>query len=152
MTLPRWKDWLTHAQVLVVDDQPANIELLRRLFDRDGIPGVYGLTEARQVEVALDRGLPDLLLLDLNLPHMDGLELLERLGPRLRDGDVMMALVTADVSRDKRDSAIRLGVHDVLLKPFDALELMLRMRNLLEIRWWRLRARVFDANDRFSRL
>ena len=79
---------------------------------------------------------PDLILLDLMMPHMDGYSLLTQLRSRVPDNHYLPILVlTADVAPKAKQQALSLGAKDFLTKPFDAAEVLLRVYNLLETRW-----------------
>jgi DNA-binding response OmpR family regulator len=127
--------WRAAARILIVDDLDANAELLQRFFERDGLGGSVAITDARLVEAAIAGQVPDLVLLDVNMPHINGLDLLERLAPCLHGAGVPVAIVTADVTREVRGRARALGVRDVILKPYDIGDMLLRVTNLLDIRY-----------------
>ena len=121
-------------RILVVDDEPANVELLKAyLVDvADDIRGVINSAEAEEVFNVFE---PDLVVLDLRMPDPDGLELLRRLrGARGRLGFLPVIVLTADSSPAARTSALILGADDFLTKPLDRQEVRLRVRNLLHTR------------------
>ena len=119
-------------RVLVADDEPANIELLRAYLDDAEILGV---TDSTLIESAFKDFEPDLLLLDLHMPDPDGLEILRRLrGARGSLGFLPVIVLTADETKVARNSALILGANDFLTKPLDREEVRLRVRNLLHIR------------------
>jgi putative two-component system response regulator len=127
-------------RILVVDDEPANVQLLQRLLAREGYARVQGLTDPVQALEAFRADPPDLLLLDLHMPRMDGLEVLARLAARAEEGEHRPVLVlTADVTAEARERALRAGAHDFVLKPFDATEVLLRIRTHLRTRELHLR-------------
>ncbi|MFS8054174.1 response regulator [Rhizobium sp. BR 317] len=124
------------AKVLVVDDEPANIALLTRLLQREGFGRITATVDPRDA-VDMFRNLqPDIVLLDLMMPHIDGFQLLEAfsrlIGPR---SFVPILVLTADVSVTTRRRALSLGAKDFLVKPLDAVETVLRIVNLLETRF-----------------
>lgn len=136
MQLSTTVDIPAKAKVLVIDDEPANIALLTRLLQREGFKHVSSTADPRD---ALDmfRDLrPDIVLLDLMMPHIDGFQLLEAfsrlVGPR---AFVPIVVLTADVSVSTRRRALSLGAKDFLVKPLDAVETVLRIVNLLETRF-----------------
>lgn len=126
-------DVLSDSCVVIVDDTRANVTVLQRLLEADGLLGVEGFTDAR---LGLDRCLespPDLLLLDLRMPCLDGFGFLDALRAALPAGAFLPVLVlTADDSAQTRSLALASGAKDFLTKPFDATEVVLRVRNLLE--------------------
>ena len=142
----RADDQLTEARILVVDDQEANVRLLQRLLERAGYTHVSTTTDSRQVLAMYEELDPDLILLDLLMPHMDGFEVMGELGRRVPDGSYVPILVlTADATPQARQRALSMGARDFLTKPFDHDEALLRIRNLLETRSLHLRLR--DQND-----
>lgn len=123
------------ARILVVDDQEPNVRLLERILELGGLGSVRGTTEPQRVEELCAEELPDLILLDLHMPHLDGYALLERLGPmREREGFLPVLVLTADAEPRARRRALELGATDFVTKPFDADEVLLRCRNLLRTR------------------
>jgi EAL domain-containing protein (putative c-di-GMP-specific phosphodiesterase class I)/DNA-binding response OmpR family regulator len=127
---------LAGMSVLVVDDQEANVLLLRQLLERAGMERIITLTDARQALATFEAEAPDLVLLDLHMPHVDGFTILEQLRARLPDTDYVPVLVlTADVTGDAKQRALSLGANDFLTKPFDPSEVLLRVRNLLQTRF-----------------
>jgi putative two-component system response regulator len=122
------------SRVLIVDDDPVNIELLSHYLAGQ-VDDIRGLTDSRQVETVFSEYQPDLVLLDLHMPDPDGLEVLRRLrGARLSLGYLPVIMLTADSGHVARNSALILGADDFLLKPFDREEVILRVRNLLRTR------------------
>ncbi len=122
------------ARILVIDDEPSNVVLLERLLDRVGYENVVSFTDPAEGVAEYAREVPDLLLLDLHMPHLDGFAVLERLAP-LRQGDYLPTLVlTADANPDTKRRALSAGANDFLTKPFDAVEVTLRIGNILDTR------------------
>ena len=139
------------ARVLIVDDQPTNLLLLEQLLQRSGFPNVKGTTDARQaLPLFLSFG-PDLVLLDLHMPHLDGFTILEQMESRVgQDEYLPIVILTADISPDVRTRALAMGARDFLTKPFDPSEVLLRVRNLLETRslHMQLRGQNEELEDR----
>ncbi|HEY8166721.1 MAG TPA: HD domain-containing phosphohydrolase [Gemmatimonadaceae bacterium] len=124
------------AKILIVDDQEANIGLLRRILARDGYEQVRSTTDGREAAAIFADYKPDLVLLDLHMPNRDGFQVLEDLGPAINNGGYFPVLMlTGDASVEAKRGALSLGAKDFLAKPFDATEVMLRIRNLLETRF-----------------
>lgn len=125
-----------HARILIVDDQPPNVRLLERLLTASGYTQVHGTSDPRQVVDLFERLRPDLLLLDLHMPHLDGFGVMEALAPALAvERYVPILVLTADAVPISRQRALSMGARDFLAKPFDPVEAMLRVRNLLEMRF-----------------
>jgi DNA-binding response OmpR family regulator len=132
MTPPRSR---SDARILAIDDEPANLALVEAVLLREGYRHVETLREPRQ---AVERHLafrPDLVLLDLMMPSIDGYALLDSLG-RLTGADdlVPIMVMTADTSVEAKLRALALGARDIVTKPFDLFEFALRAANLIELR------------------
>jgi putative two-component system response regulator len=122
------------ARILIVDDEPSNVLLLES-FLADTETRTCGVTDSLEVERAFVQFEPDIMLLDLRMPQPDGLEILRRLrSARESLGFLPVIVLTADVSRVARNSALVLGADDFLTKPLDRAEVVLRVRNLLRTR------------------
>jgi putative two-component system response regulator len=121
-------------RVLVVDDNPEDIEMIER-FLADSSLTILGISESSKVEESFEDFEPDIVLLDLHMPSIDGLEVLRRLrGARAAAGFLPVVVLTADQSNVARNSALVLGADDFLTKPLDRHEVVLRVRNLLRTR------------------
>ncbi|MEM1052628.1 MAG: response regulator [Pseudomonadota bacterium] len=122
-------------RILVIDDEEANVILLRNLLQREGHTDVHCLTqstEALQSYIDLE---PDLVLLDLMMPEVDGFQLLEAFSRHDAPDEFRPVLVlTADTTIQARRKALSLGAKDFVAKPFDVIEIGLRISNLLETR------------------
>lgn len=128
-------DELLASRILIVDDQSANLRLLEALLAREGFANVVSTTESEQVLDLYAAFDPDLILLDLMMPAMDGYAVLEQLARQRAADDFRPVLVlTADATTEARRRALSLGAKDFLTKPFDTIEAMLRVWNLLETR------------------
>src|SRR2546425_704012 len=102
------------ARVLMVDDEPENLLLLEE-FLADTATDVYSITDPREVEQAFKDFQPDIVLLDLHMPGIDGREILRRLrGARDSLGFLPVVVLTGDTSRAARNSAFLLGANDFL--------------------------------------
>ncbi len=127
---------ITRARILIVDDQAPNVRLLERLLTSAGYHRLYATTVPEQVAALVAQISPDLILLDLHMPGLDGFGVMEELRPRLAEERYLPILVvTADLSVEVRQRALGAGAKDFLNKPFDAVEALLRIRNLLTTRF-----------------
>lgn len=133
-----------NAVVLVVDDNEANVRLLHTVLTRCGLTRVELVTDSRRALARYDELQPDLVLLDLHMPGLDGYALLPELAARAGGSYLPVIVLTADTTRDAVHRALRLGARDFLTKPIDTLELTLRVRSVLETR--ELYARLRQQN------
>lgn len=124
-----------NAKSLVIDDNKENINVVRRLLEGTGCCSVEGVSDPMKSVEAYRRYRPDVVLLDLHMPILDGYEVLGLLksAGALRDC-VPILVCTADESAQARQRALDLGASDFITKPFDATELVLRIRNFLHMR------------------
>ncbi len=130
----RASDPLTAAHILIVDDQDSNVLLLEGILRRAGYTQITSTMDPRLTLGIYDDLQPDLLLLDLLMPVMDGYQVMEELSTRIPEGYLPILVLTADPSRDAWKRALSIGAKDFLMKPFDQEEVLLRIRNLLETR------------------
>lgn len=113
--------------ILVADDRPDNVELVCDLLTMEG----YEVLSAANGQAALDQiraRLPDLVLLDLDMPLLDGYQVCARLKADGRTADIPILMLTAWAEPDQRVKGLQLGAEDYLAKPFDYRELLARVR------------------------
>lgn len=125
------EDIIHTARIFVVDDEPVNLKLLARFLQSQGYRHVELIQDSRGVIARYQEARPDLILLDINMPHLDGYEVLAQL---VALNDPMLPPVvalTAQHSRDHLLKALSAGARDFIRKPFDHTELQVRVRNLL---------------------
>ncbi|HEY4089091.1 MAG TPA: response regulator [Bryobacteraceae bacterium] len=127
---------LADSRILIVDDNAANVMLLERILQMAGYRNHSAVTDSREVLERFRTWRPDLILLDLMMPNMDGYAVLRQLGGWIPDRVYLPVLViTADTTPSARKRAMELGARDFLTKPIDAMEATLRVNNLLTTRW-----------------
>jgi putative two-component system response regulator len=126
---------LQGMRVVVVDDEPANTALLVGLLKHWQYSNVVAITDPTRVVDAFTELVPDLLLLDVNMPVLNGFDVM-RLLARWTHGNlrVPILVLAADRSDETKHRALALGARDFLTKPFDPEEVRLRVANLLELR------------------
>jgi PAS domain S-box-containing protein len=133
------------ARILIVDDQEANILFLEGLLHEGGYRCCRGVLDPRAAVAACAEFQPDLILLDLLMPELDGFGVLAQLQPVLAaDAYLPVLVLTVDLTPESRRRALAAGAKDFLAKPLDAIEVLLRVKNLLETRFLyrRLRQRA----------
>nr|WP_315427157.1 HD domain-containing phosphohydrolase [uncultured Albidiferax sp.] len=120
------------ARILVVDDEPANLKLLEKLLTSQGYPAPALVQDSRETLQRYQQLRPDLILLDINMPHLDGYQIMEQL--KALDDPLLPPIVvlTAQLGREHMVKALALGARDFVGKPFDRVELLMRVRNLLD--------------------
>lgn len=120
---------------LMVDDQEVNLRLLERILSREGYQQLVQTQDSTQVVNLVRTQRPDIILLDLHMPGMDGFQVLQALQEVIPPDDYLPILVlTADITPEAKQRALSEGARDFLSKPFDPIEVLLRIRNLLETR------------------
>jgi putative two-component system response regulator len=122
------------AHIVVVDDDESNVRLLTSMLERAGFQTVTGITNARHLHKLVVDSPPDLVITDLHMPDVDGFGVIDILTPLINQERLPVLVVTADSSRDARQQALTRGAKDFVTKPFDMIEVLLRVRNLLESR------------------
>jgi len=129
-------DFAAYAKmrILIVDDEPANVALLEDMLSDQSYVDVKSTTDSREVVELCSEFDPDLILLDLFMPHMDGFSVLEALSGNRTEVFLPIIVLTADVNEETKLRALNLGATDFLNKPLDHIEVLLRIRNMLETR------------------
>jgi two-component system, sensor histidine kinase and response regulator len=129
------------AKILIVDDNQSNIDVLSQMLEYEGYKNVVYTTYSTRVESLLESFEPDLLLLDLIMPELSGFDILEMMKKKqmnsiFSDNFIPILVLTADLSKDNKQRVLRGGAKDFIAKPFDILEVSLRIRNLLETKYF----------------
>ena len=129
------EEMLGKARILIVDDEEANVDLLRKVLGQGGFNNLAATTDPREALSLFTELPPDLVLLDLRMPGLDGFAVLQELRRRAAAQTYLPVIVlTADVTPEAKRRALSMGATDFLTKPFDSFEVILRARNLLEMR------------------
>ena len=123
---------ILHGKILIVDDQRADIQLLELVLRTAGYAHVTPTSDPRAVCALHRENHYDLILLDLQMPGMDGFEVMEGLKAIEADGYLSVLAVTAQPDHKLR--ALQCGAKDFVSKPFDLAEVLMRVHNLLEVR------------------
>src|SRR5665647_1427661 len=120
------------SRILIVDDEPVNLKLLGKMLRSEGYTNLVFIADPRQVLEAYSAAPTDLILLDINMPYLDGYEVMAQL-KKLADPLLPPILVlTAQAGKDFMMRALTEGARDFLSKPFNRYELLARVRNLLD--------------------
>ena len=131
-------------RILIADDMEDNVWLLQALLTQSGYEQVHSTTDSREVMQMYAELQPDIVLLDVHMPGVDGLTLIRELRA-IPDGTFLpIVMLTGDLSSKVKRDALEAGASDFISKPYDATEVLLRVRNLLSLR--SLHSRLRDEN------
>ncbi len=122
---------ILNASILIVDDQAANVRLLERLLRQAGYACVASTTNPQEVCALHRKNRYDLILLDLQMPGMDGFQVMEGLKTNDADDYLPVLVITAQPGHKLR--ALQAGAKDFITKPFDLVEVKTRVHNMLEV-------------------
>jgi uncharacterized membrane protein len=120
-----------NAKILIVDDQEANVILIARMLHNAGYQCVSSTMNAQKVSELYRANLYDLIILDIQMPLMDGFQVMERLKGRSTDDYPQVLVITADP--DHKQRSLQAGAKDFVSKPFEFIEVLTRVHNLLEV-------------------
>jgi PAS domain S-box-containing protein len=123
---------ILNASVLVVDDQEANISLLEQMLREAGYTRVASTMNPHEVCALHRRNQYDLILLDLQMPGMDGFQVME--GLKTNDADAYLPVLVITAQPGHKLRALQAGAKDFISKPFDLVEARTRIHNMLEVR------------------
>jgi PAS domain S-box-containing protein len=123
---------LKNARILVIDDQLVNLELIRNLLEMDGYTQIKVLSDSREAIQTIIDYKPNLILLDIMMPFLSGFDILQLVEQKKLASEAMpIVVLTADNNFETKRKALSSGAKDFLTKPFDLLEISLRIKNLL---------------------
>jgi len=131
---------LKNARILIVDDVESNIEVVLGILKLSGYNNIEYTTDSRKVIDLVKTFDPDLILLDLMMPFLSGFDLMDLLRAEKQNSLYVnrylpILVLTADASQEVRLKSLAAGAKDFLAKPFDVLEVKLRIKNLLETQY-----------------
>ncbi len=135
---------LEQMRVLLVDDEVANLVVLKGMLQRAGFRQVLSCEEPERTVELFDEFRPDLLILDQHMPRLSGTEVLGALAGRLPPSFPVL-MISADERFEVKERALASGASDFITKPFQATEVLLRVRNLLDA--WRIRMMLEHQNE-----
>lgn len=138
---------LADSRILIVDDQTANLQVLATVLEFAGYTNVSCLSDSRKILQIVEEFQPDLILLDLHMPHVDGLGAMDQLATVIPHDDYLPILIlTGDNTSEAKEKALSHGAHDFLSKPLNRTEVQLRVRNLLQTRNLHLELKAQNAS------
>ena len=121
-----------NARILIVDDQETNVSLLRQVLSETGYSCISSTTNPHEVCALHRENGYDLILLDLQMPGMDGFQVME--GLKTSEADAYLPVLVITAQPGHRVRALLAGARDFVSKPFDLVEVKTRIRNMLEVR------------------
>ena len=133
---------ILNARILVVDDQEANVRLLEGMLRIAGYASIESTMDPREVCELHRKNRYSLILLDLQMPGMDGFQVMEGLKEIEEDGYLPVLVITAQPAHKLR--ALEAGAKDFVSKPFDLAELLARVHNILEVRLLHLETKNYS--------
>ena len=135
-------EYLKNARILIVDDEEINVRILEHTLRRQSSFHITSTTDPREALSLFESTAPDLILLDIMMPHLDGHQVLAQLSELISPYDYLpIVILSADMTPPTRQRALARGAKDFLNKPFEPIELILRVNNLLQARYMHLRLR-----------
>ncbi len=120
------------SKILVVDDQPVNIQLLQRKFEKEGIQVLAAYTGQEALDL-IPKERPDVVLLDIMMPDMDGLDVLARLQKDPATRTIPVIFITARSSKENKLQGLNTGAVDYIVKPIDLDETLARVQTQLRL-------------------
>ena len=136
---------LTNATIMMVDDEPINIEMVKMFLEEEGYKHFITNDDSAQAFGLIASKRPDVVLLDLMMPEVNGFEILTRVRTDKNLQHTPIIILTSSTDADTKLKALHLGANDFLGKPVDPSELVLRIRNTLAAKVYQDRLAYFDA-------
>jgi putative two-component system response regulator len=134
-------------RILIVEDEEPLAKLLEKTLRNAGYTDVSVINDPRQALPMVREWEPDLVVMDIGMPHIDGIAVMQQIRARRgKDEFLPVVLITGDIAPETRQKALAAGASDYLTKPFDSVEVMLRIRNLLTLR--RMHRELHDSAER----
>lgn len=128
------EEQILSAKILLIDDNVLNVQILKKILSDAGFTQITLTTDATKAFSLYQDIDPDLVLLDFKMPHFNGIEVMEQFKSIDPDGYLPVIMITAEQDESLRGRAFQAGAKDFLNKPYDRLDVVLRSRNLIEVR------------------
>ncbi|MFA5059992.1 MAG: HD domain-containing phosphohydrolase [Candidatus Omnitrophota bacterium] len=127
-------DKILNAKILIIDDQQIHALLLEKIIKTAGYERVLSITDPRQAIRVLTDFQPDLVLLDLNMPGVDGFQIMNDLKEYRKEQYLPILVISMEKGQEIRLRALEAGATDFLSKPYENVEVLVRIRNMVEMR------------------
>lgn len=121
------------ARIIICDDSITNVAILKELLESEGYTNVTTLTDPRQVLPNCQENGCELLLLDIEMPHMNGIEVVEQVRNEFKVDFIPILMLTGVSGNEVKHKALQAGANDYVNKPFDQIEVVLRVKNLIHV-------------------
>ena len=142
---------LKNARIQIVDDQQVNIDLLEQFLRSQGFSDIATTTNPHLAVSLFQSFNPDIVLIDLMMPELSGFEVLEQMSQLIKkDVFCPILVLTADITTSSKQRSLARGARDFITKPFDLVELLFRIMNLLETRslYLKLEEKIQNLEER----
>jgi len=124
-------DDIKDSKILIVEDDADNVHMLELFFETSGYTNVHATSDARNVEDLVRDMEPELILLDLHMPHVDGLEVMRRIQETVPGHAIPMIVMSGDLSAENRKIGEEVGATDFLRKPYEMGALLHKVEHAL---------------------
>ena len=122
------------AKILIIDDQEVSIRLLTEILQKAGYKNIAFTTDSREAKELYQQVQPDVLVLDLTMPYLDGFQVMSQLKEVEQGSYLPVIVISGEESKELRFQALESGAKDFLNKPYDRVEVLIRINNLIEVR------------------
>lgn len=143
--VPNWRSELNNALIMIVDDEPIMLDILQAYLEEKGYHKFITTDQSTQALDILTRIQPDVVLLDLVMPEVNGFEILAAVRANKDTEQTPVIVLTSAGDTDTKLKALELGATDFLAKPVDPSEVALRLRNILTVKAYQDHLAVFDS-------
>lgn len=149
-----------NSKILIIDDEPMLAASLQSVLEDEQFSQVRAISDSRQAVQVYQEFKPDLVILDINMPHVNGFQVMEQLKVVEKESYIPVLVLTGETEIQTRYKALQAGAKDFLSKPFGTVETIARIKNLLEVRLLHndiknqnasLEQRVWERTDQLSR-
>ena len=124
---------INQASILIIDDNATSAQLLELMLKREGYTNVHSENDSRKASAAYRKYQPDLILLDLSMPYVDGFQVMEQVKERCANDAAPIIVITEKTEYGNKLKSLRLGAKSFIHKPFNPKEIMMRIKNTLEV-------------------
>lgn len=138
---------LIEAKILIIDDNPVNILLLEKMLKISGYKSenIITTTDSREAISLYSSNIPDIILLDLQMPYLNGFQILEKLNEITEEEYLAVIVITAQNDKENHLKALQMGARDFIGKPFDHAEVSMRITNILEMKMMHKKVKDYSA-------